>query len=59
MSSDDYKQLVMVVLARIILFNAKRGGEAGRMLLENFQTPLNAPEDDFGLSALEKKLTSR
>lgn len=56
---EDYKDLVTAVLSRVILFNAKRGGEAGRMLIANYQTPQEASKENFGLTKLEKKLTSR
>lgn len=56
---DDYKDLVTAVLSRVILFNAKRGGEAGKMLLDNYNNSQEGPQDDFGLTELEQKLTSR
>lgn len=59
-TSDDYKELVTAVLARIIIFNAKRGGEAGKMLLENYHNPLPCDNrEEFSLTSLETKLSSR
>lgn len=58
-TEQDYKDLICVVLARIIVFNAKRGGEAGRMLVSSFHSPLKIDRNDFGLSELEKRLTTR
>lgn len=60
MSEENYKELVTVVLSRIILFNAKRGGEAGRMSITNYRRPLETETgNDYGLNELEKKLTGR
>lgn len=62
MTSEVYAELVTCVLCRVILFNAKRGGEAGRMLVDDFQSrvvekPNNV--EQFNLSPLELKLSER
>jgi hypothetical protein len=50
----------MVTLARLIIFNAKRGGEAGRMTLSDFAaSKKETPSDDLALTSLEKKLCDR
>lgn len=55
----DYRDLAHHLLARIIVFNAKRGGEAGRMTIEDFRRKLTPQTGDFGLTALELKLCER
>jgi hypothetical protein len=58
---DVYEDLVVCVLARIILFNAKRGGETGRMLINDFNNIIETPNKhkEFNLSPLEIQLSTR
>lgn len=60
-SSGNYCKLVTYVLARTLLFNAKRGGEAGRMTIKDFNHPMDLPTnaEELNLTALETELTKR
>lgn len=58
-SLKDYRDLCHHTLARVILFNAKRGGEAGRMTLSDYENPISAQTADFDLSEFEEKLCER
>ena len=60
----NYMNLVDVTLSRIILFNKRRGGETGRMLISSYQqcglTPQSGLNDiEKTLSNTEQKLCSR
>jgi len=60
----NYMNLVDVILSRIILFNKRRGGETGRMLISSYQqcglTPQSGLNDiEKTLSSTEQKLCSR
>ena len=48
------------MLARVLVFNAKRAGELGRLLKSSFQKPVKAnTKEDLGLTKLELKLSER
>ncbi|XP_076850568.1 uncharacterized protein LOC143500340 isoform X1 [Brachyhypopomus gauderio] len=54
-----YASLCKLVLAKVILFNRRRGGEASRMKLESYVSRVKSPvHEDLasGLSDFEKKL---
>lgn len=56
----EFRNMVNLLLSRVIMFNAKRGGEASRMTISNYNNPANTDaRDEFGLSAFEKKLCDR
>ena len=60
-SARSYKEFSEALLARIILFNRRRQGEAGRMTVEGYNQSHKAdPQDAIGhsLSPLEKHLTA-
>jgi len=54
----DWSQLARVTLTQLILFNRRRGGEAQRLLCENYRSRNHHVEEDIarGLSDLERKL---
>jgi len=54
----DWSQLARVTLTQLILFNRRRGGEAQRLLCENYRSRNHCVEEDIarGLSDLERKL---
>jgi len=54
----DLSQLARLTLTQLILFNRRRGGEAQRLLCENYQSRNHCVEEDIarGLSDLERKL---
>ncbi|KAM9707776.1 uncharacterized protein ACNS7B_000282 isoform 5-T5 [Menidia menidia] len=58
-SPQVYKELCRSTLAKIILFNRRRGGEVSKMLLSNFQdrdtTPLHK-DVAVGLTTFERRL---
>lgn len=59
---STYKDLCNLTLARVIIFNAKRGGEAGRMLLTDFDRidkDTKSEMQDIEWSPVEKKLHDR
>lgn len=49
-----------MTLGRILIFNAKRGGEGGKMTLANYaaKSP-KEPSSDLNLSEVEQKLFKR
>jgi hypothetical protein len=56
----EYRNFVSLLLSFVIMFNTKRGGEAARMTLANYNAHVKTNErDDFDLSPLEKKLRER
>lgn len=59
-TKSEFIELVNLVLSRVIMFNAKRGGEAGKMTIHNYRNPM-VPDarEDFDLSKLESKLCDR
>lgn len=40
LNEKEYKELVNVTLARVLVFNAKRGGEIGRMQTDDYENVL-------------------
>lgn len=56
----DLRKLVNMSLARLIMFNAKRGGEASRMSVDDFRNRTKEEiRDDFALTPIEKKMMER
>ena len=51
-----------LLLTRILLFNAKRGGECARLLISDYRSPVSISADsakDYNFSELEKQLCER
>lgn len=60
LAAEQYKELVINTLARVLVFNAKRGGEIGGMTTEDYSQILESGnQGEFGPSELENKLSSR
>lgn len=55
----EYRSMCHNTLARVILFNAKRGGEAGRMTIEDYKSELSTETEGFELTPFEVKLCER
>lgn len=61
---EAWSQLAQATLARLVMFNKRRGGEASKMLLESYhQRPdwkqVNNPEIMASLSGFERELSRR
>lgn len=64
LSAEKWQSLAYITLARIILFNKRRSGEAARMTLENYTTrpswtDQSTQETKHSLTPFEKKLADR
>lgn len=55
----EYRDLCHTTLVRIIVFNAKRGGEAGRMTIADYEQTNHTETTDFNLTPVEMKLCER
>ena len=55
----QYRRLVNFLLSRILLFNARRGGECARMKVADVRSTVTVGTEDFDLSELEKQLCKR
>lgn len=59
-SLAEYRKLVNLCLSRLIMFNAKRGGEASRMTLDDYENRKKEEvRKDFNLTPLEEKMMER
>lgn len=61
---EVWSQLAQATLARLVMFNKRRGGEASKMLVESYLnrpdwTQVNNPEIMSTLSAFERELSKR
>ena len=61
---EAWSDLAQATLARLVMFNKRRGGEASKMLLESYLnrpdwTKVNSPEIMSALSSFEKELSRR
>lgn len=57
---SEFRQLVNMSLSRLIMFNAKRGGEASKMTVNDYKNKTKEPvREDFNLSSLETKMMER
>ena len=59
-----WSDLAQATLARLVMFNKRRGGEASKMLLDSYQnrpdwTKVNNPEMMSALSSFERELSRR
>ena len=59
-----WNDLAQATLARLVMFNKRRGGEASKMLLDSYQnrpdwTKVNNPEIMSALSSFERELSRR
>lgn len=56
----EFRELVKLVLSRVIMFNAKRGGECSKMTIKQFNNPTAIDaRKDYDLSGLEDRLCDR
>lgn len=61
-SAEEFQRLNNLVLSRILLFNAKRAGELGRMTVQDYKNSEvvdNQSVAELVLSDLEKRLCHR
>lgn len=60
-SLKEYREMTNLVLCRVLLFNAKRGGEIGRATITNYNNRIKdaTNREDHNLTPLDVQLCKR